>query len=1846
MSRFAAVVSAVALATFATGGNAACAAKDGTFVNAKGSCQLCPRGRSLKVKSGGGPVATHCDKCASGKYTAGTGQAACAECAQGKYASGKGNSVCRACWYGTFCPKASGVMLRCPRGKYNDQSGQKKCVDCPAGRTTFTTKRGIGQRGYLGSKIPAGYTGPYPYQDFDYFYYNHFKWQCAFMEKPATGGSCPLGFYRLKDGITCQACERGRYGSKKNGATMDETCAICDAGKYSAKPGQTACTACPSGRTTDTGSCKNEDITLYTKATGHIDTGHALFGLQHFTVKQKPLRAVEPLNACEPLTNPSEIKGNVALVMRGKCFFSLKLMHVQRAGGLAMVLVNNQPGQMLLSGGSCNDIGYNEGCFSIGYLFVRQEDGKELFNGLRKSSADLLVDLHCDSPALHDQGPLAAGAVASAATNSVGTVGWNGLWGGFADDCKHHHKATPPCPPGLWARVENGAAAKHVEDQCSFCPIGRYGVGGGTSMVTGCKVCADGRYSDKTGQTTCAACPAGKSTIGGSRREGDHDSKEKCIKKCPAGKFVDDPEEPDTACYACDAGTYSDIVSATECKSCTYGKYMQPAKTASTTDSDCSDCAAGYTDNNGLGSTGCKLGPKRGEYVGVTGTGFNKRLEIVPWLITDTMSKNLMPAGKKPLAGFNGRGEITAWLISNKASKNGNLCGVIPGDNGGVPKQKPQDGDNAYVDTNPHMPQMQTGGKMETKRQITWVRYKDNGKCGVSSCGGCNNGYGVNMECHYVGKSSAGHDNVFGWLATYVKADKDRKVELWAGSDDGHMTYLNGALVIDNQKACRCYSDGQDKMTVTLKVGWNTIIMKVGEKGGNFGAVAGFTDTTGLCASYDGKTCDSTDCKAQKAGATLCGVIPGHDGVVGVNSEKPKNGANAYVEPFTKKQIKWVPYRENGLCGKSACGGCNGGWGVNMECHFTGKTSAGSDSDNVYAYLATYVKSDITKDVELRTGSDDGHVAYVNGKVAIDASTGCHCYASNQYRKVVALQKGWNTIILKIGENGGNYGAVVGFKDTNGLCASIDGVNCGSGAASCKGPVNDKALKCPEGKYQPRSGRQECINCPAGRYGTAVGAIALAQCIVCPTGFITPVPRVFSLGYVRGGATKCTVCPSDTTTSTSTKAAQHIGVRSCRSRKKPPNCAPGTFGVEKCDWCEPGTFTDTTNRAYFCTPCTVGRYTTVGKMWPGSSSCTACPAGLTTSLATFNDFPLGSYWSFHDSVNDCRLKPMNADETCPVGSYYTKDCTDVHCSGRVFACRACGAGRASAYQGATKAGQCTFCPAGKFASGLGNTGCTACPASKFAPNVGARSCVGCPLGRFSSTVGSTKITDCQLGYAPPPPPGCGPGEFVKIPKTSAAGSTVTCQVCPVGRYSLLYTTSIGWESNCISCIAGKTTTIASGTDVPEQHDEQQDCTYPTCHGAKRSGRDLGFCTEMCPCMHGEGDCDKEETHSDCAGSAVCAQNVGTLFGMSKNDDVCVIPGKLNCATLRMVAGNSKKGDATFCSAACPCNHGEGHCKYDSVGAPKGFCAKGLHCMQGAGDKFSLKALASGAVDVCIDPAKVNCAAIRKLSNGHVSYCSPGCPCRAGEGNCDPKMLNLDCAAGLICKPSIGAYFSQPSANNVCVSESWAKTGSCHGQFPNGAPDFCTEDCPCVEGQGDCDEAVGDCQGELKCVQDAGGFFGLLPSTDVCLPPAWASKPPCSRGGKGFKPCLNKGTCAELRAADKAAMAAGTMPLEEYRCLCPAGVSGLRCEFAPLAGDLKAAAAAAGASSGTVLIVIVFGIVAGAVAIAKIVMGGGGVKLPGRKRMVSHHAFEDEDEGDGGSGGHMEDFELEAPEPDF
>jgi hypothetical protein len=108
------------------------------------------------------------------------------------------------------------------------------------------------------------------------------------------------------------------------------------------------------------------------------------------------------------------------------------------------------------------------------------------------------------------------------------------------------------------------------------------------------------------------------------------------------------------------------------------------------------------------------------------------------------------------------------------------------------------------------------------------------------------------------------------------------------------------------------------------------------------------------------------------------------------------------------------------------------------------------------------------------------------------------------------------------------------------------------------------------------------------------------------------------------------------------------------------------------------------------------------------------------------------------------------------------------------------------------------------------------------------------------------------------------------------------------------------------------------------------------------------------------------------------------------------------------------GDGLFnrCHPGCQCDHGEGDCDTDND------CLPGLVCLHDPGAAFGYE---DDEVDVCSNVCPT-------LGVGAWNYCSPGCPCDIGEGDCE---TDSDCRPGLRCVSDIGPAFGFQREVDVC-----------------------------------------------------------------------------------------------------------------------------------------------------------------------------------------------------------------------
>jgi hypothetical protein len=268
-----------------------------------------------------------------------------------------------------------------------------------------------------------------------------------------------------------------------------------------------------------------------------------------------------------------------------------------------------------------------------------------------------------------------------------------------------------------------------------------------------------------------------------------------------------------------------------------------------------------------------------------------------------------------------------------------------------------------------------------------------------------------------------------------------------------------------------------------------------------------------------------------------------------------------------------------------------------------------------------------------------------------------------------------------------------------------------------------------------------------------------------------------------------------------------------------------------------------------------------------------------------------------------------------------------------------------------------------------------------------------------------------------------------------------------GKADLIAAGAAGLQVGLSSGTAFAATTNWSGSELIPAADE--------CASEVGSGT---YCSAACPCVENDGDCDG---NSQCVPGLVCANNQGAAFGMTPATDVCVEPacnggvvgsdtfcnaacrcglGGGNCTSLAdcldgydcandygpmfgqgptsnvcvpFSCMGRTPGNSVFCSATCPCGVGGGDCDSDSQ------CMPGLVCASNFGKSFGM----SSATDVCMTPT---CAG---RVQGSGTFCSAGCPCGEGGGDCDSSA---ECLPGLRCASNNGPQFGYSASTDVCV----------------------------------------------------------------------------------------------------------------------------------------------------------------------------------------------------------------------
>ena len=272
-------------------------------------------------------------------------------------------------------------------------------------------------------------------------------------ERPCPCSACELGKYKaLLDSTTqCALCPAGTF-QNATGATRCEMCnfrkesvagsrrCFCESGYFD--DSLTSCEACSAG----TFRANTLPISFYART--------AVFGPQSWPVLENDMMVSSEIFACLPLQQ--DMTGKVALIKRGGCAFTVKVMNAQNAGAVAVIIYNNaDPGVTIMAG--------SDAAVIIPAVQISLSSGETIVRLQAEVSGPWVLLVETDNVIIRPP-----------------------------ENCTQC-PARSASPPGSSAL-----------GNCT-CNTGASGEDGAT-----CQLCPSGKYKNITGSDACYDCPAGK----------------------------------------------------------------------------------------------------------------------------------------------------------------------------------------------------------------------------------------------------------------------------------------------------------------------------------------------------------------------------------------------------------------------------------------------------------------------------------------------------------------------------------------------------------------------------------------------------------------------------------------------------------------------------------------------------------------------------------------------------------------------------------------------------------------------------------------------------------------------------------------------------------------------------------------------------------------------------------------------------------------------------------------------------------------------------------------------------------------------------------------------------------------------------------------------------------------------------------------------------------------------------------------------------------------------------------------------------------------------------------------
>lgn len=330
-----------------------------------------------------------------------------------------------------------------------------------------------------------------------------------------------------------------------------------------------------------------------------------------------------------------------------------------------------------------------------------------------------------------------------------------------------------------------------------------------------------------------------------------------------------------------------------------------------------------------------------------------------------------------------------------------------------------------------------------------------------------------------IDKVLYGHTRV-AYLRAWLRSDKEQKARLEMGSDDGLKAWLNGQVIV-SQNVNRGIAPGQEKVEVTLKKGWNTLLLKITQGGGYWCACVRVrapdgAPLPGVLLMGDPKALDAAAAdlgdetlKAQvseffegMARATFIAyptetVAALKKAVTTTKNESLRKKLTNMLSECARYEDLITTWQMAGPYTDKDAGSAtlfdavlppekpeHGGAKWTPIAMVSGSTKPGIieldkaiGGNNCVAYLRTYIWSPKKQEALLELGSDDGVKAWLNGSVVV-ASNVVRGNTPGQDKTKVTLEQGWNTLMLKVTQVTGEWTACARFRDVNG--AHLDGL--------------------------------------------------------------------------------------------------------------------------------------------------------------------------------------------------------------------------------------------------------------------------------------------------------------------------------------------------------------------------------------------------------------------------------------------------------------------------------------------------------------------------------------------------------------------------------------------------------------------------------------------------------------------------------------------------------------------------------------------------------------------------------------------------------------------------------------